>query len=91
MKNSKIVLEKGKTKEEYNVILKVEAFDKEYILYTKDEEDECGEKIAYAATYDLATNKIKPVEDDQILEFLDSILIHIQNKIGTKEESEKSE
>lgn len=91
MKNSKIVLEKGKSKEEYNVILKVEALDKEYILYTKNEEDECGEKIAYAALYDLNTNTIKPIEDDQVLEFLDSILIHIQNKIDFKEESEKSE
>ena len=91
MKNSKIILEKGKNKEECKVLLKVEAFDKEYILYTKDEEDECGEKIAYAAMYDIKSNKIKPVEDEMILEFLDSILLHLQNKINPKEESEKSE
>ena len=86
MKKSKIVVEKGKTKEEYDVILKVEALDKEYVLYTKGETDDAGEVIAYAASLEEKGSKqiIKPVEDEQMLEFLDSVLIHLQNKISTK-------
>ena len=68
MKNSKIVFEKGKNKEECNVILKVEAFDNEYLLYTKDEKDDCGETIAYAAIYDTINNTIKPVEEQPLIQ-----------------------
>ena len=90
MKNSKLILEKGKSKEEYNIILKVEAINKEYILYTKGETDSDGEVIAYAAIFEENDGKqlIKPLEDNNMLEFLDSILINLQNKISTKEESE---
>ena len=87
MKSSKIIVEKGKSKEEYNIILKVEAMGDEYILYTNGETDESGEVIAYAGKYELKDDKqvIIPIEEDYILEFLDSILLHIQSKINSKE------
>ena len=85
MKN-KIVIDKNDTKEEYNILFKVET-DKEnlnYVVYTKGEKNSEGETIAYAGIYSLkdGKQKIEPIEDDYTLEFLDSLLLQVQNSLN---------
>ena len=84
MKKNKLVIEYGDNKEEFDILLKIEASDKEYIIYTKHEQNECGDIIAYAGGYEFfdGKQKITPVEDEEILEFLDIILLQIQNKMN---------
>lgn len=84
MKKNNLVIESGDGKEIFDILLKVEACEKEYIIYTKHEQNECGDVIAYAGNYEFhdGKQKIVPVEDDDILEFLDIILLQIQNKMN---------
>lgn len=84
MKKNNLVIESEDGKEEFDILLKVEAQEKEYIIYTKHEQNECGDVIAYAGNYEFSEGKQKivPVEDDDILEFLDIILLQIQNKMN---------
>ena len=84
MKNNNLVIESGDGKEVFDILLKVEASDKEYIIYTKHEQTECGDVIAYAGGYEFSDGKqrIVPIEDDDVLEFLDIILLQIQNKMN---------
>ena len=65
------------------VLFKAEINKTTYVIYTNDKKNECGDVIAYAATVD--KGKIIPVDDEEILEFLDSILRVIQKKINNKE------
>lgn len=86
---SKILID-NKNKDEYNVLFKVEAENKKnYVVYTKNEKNKDGEIIAYAASYSMCEGKqiLEPVEDDNVLEFLDGILLQVQNKMnkGVKE------
>lgn len=87
MKSSKIVIETDNKKESFNILLKIEDNEEEYIIYTKGEKNDCGDTIAYAATYEVEDGQqvLKPIIRDDILEYLDSILIHIQNSIEKKE------
>ena len=89
MKN-KIVIENGDKTDKYDVLLNVVVGDNNYIIYTKREENEYGDIIAYAADYRFVDGLqfIKPIEDEEILEFLDMILINIQNKMNGGEFSE---
>ena len=52
--------------------------------------NECGDIIAYAASYDYSngSQKISPIEDADILEFLDVILLQIQSKMNNGEADE---
>ncbi len=92
MKN-KIVIENDDNKETYKLLLKVETHDNKYIIYTKDELNDCGDTICYVATYEFTGEKqiIKAVLDEQTIEFLDSLLIHIQTLANKKESSEFNE
>lgn len=84
MKN-KIVIDK-ETKEEYNVLFKVETDNNKtnYIVYTKGEKNKDGETIAYAANYCLKNGEyfLEPIENEDTLEFLDSVLLQVQNKMN---------
>ncbi len=90
MKNNKLVIENGDKVEKYDILLNIEVNENNYIIYTKREENEYGETIAYAGNYEFidGVQSIKPVEDEEILEFLDSILLNIQNKMNSGEISE---
>lgn len=84
MKKNNLVIESGDSKEVFDILINVEANDTNYIIYTKHEKNECGDTIAYAANYEFIDGKQKiiPIEDDDILEFLDVILMQIQNKMN---------
>ncbi|MDE6285324.1 MAG: DUF1292 domain-containing protein [Bacilli bacterium] len=86
MKN-RIILEKNKGKMEFDILFQVETEQKtKYIIYTQGEKNSEGEQIVYAGNYYIEDGKQKldPIEDDYTLEFLDSVLIQLQNKMGTK-------
>ncbi len=87
MKENKLIIEKDDGKEIYDILINIELNDNNYIIYTKHEENECGDTIAYAGNYEFKDGKqhVKPVEDDTILEFLDTILIQIQRKMNGSE------
>ena len=83
---SRIIIDKEKSKDEYNILFKVETDydDINYVVYTKGEKNEDGEIIAYAGKYAMESGKqkIEPIEDDYTLEFLDSILLQVQRKLN---------
>lgn len=83
MKN-KIIIEKDETKEEYNILLKIDTQkDQSYVVYTKNELNEEGEIIAYASSFITKDGKLtlEPIEDEYTLEFLDKVLLQVQNKM----------
>ena len=84
MKRSNLVIESGDSSEVFDILLNIEAEEANYLIYTKHEENDCGDTIDYAATYDFkgGKQKIRPVEDEDVLEFLDVILLQIQNKMN---------
>ncbi len=84
MKKNNLVILSGDGKEVFDILLKIEASDKEYIIYTKNEENEAGEVIAYAGNYEFkdGIQRIIPIEDEDDLEFLDMILLQIQSKMN---------
>ena len=90
MKKSNLIVEVAEGKEVYDLLFNVEAGEKNYIIYTKNELNECGDIIAYAASYDYSngSQKISPIEDADILEFLDVILLQIQSKMNNGEADE---
>lgn len=90
MKENNLVIQNGNGKEMYKVLLNIEADDKNYIIYTKNEQNDYGDTIAYAGNYEFVDGKqsIKPVEDEIVLEFLDTILMQIQNKMNRGDSSE---
>ena len=85
MKN-KIIIDEENQKDEYKVLFKVDIENKNdsYVVYTKDEKNEEGEVICYAATYEVdnGKQKLEPIENEEILEFLDSILLQVQGKMN---------
>lgn len=90
MKENNLVIQNENGKEMYKVLLNIEANDKTYIIYTKNEQNDYGDTIAYAGNYEFVDGKqsIKPVEDEIVLEFLDTILMQIQNKMNRGDSSE---
>lgn len=85
MKN-KLIIDQENNTEEYNILFKVETDNKDinYVVYTKGEKSKDGDVIAYAGVYSIKNGKqqIEPIEDDNTLEFLDSVLLQIQNKMN---------
>lgn len=90
MKKNNLVIESKDGKENYDILLNVEADGVNYIIYTKHEQNECGDTIAYAGNYEFRNGrqKITPIENEEILEFLDMILLQIQNKMNGGDISE---
>ncbi len=80
MQNKLELKENGK-KVVYNILLTVDAKDNKYILYTKNEKNDVDEIIVYAGILNTVGSdvEISPVLDDDVLEYLDSVLIHVQN------------
>ena len=87
MKNNKLVIENGDTCEKYDILLNVELNNNNYVIYTKREQNEYGDVIAYAGNYEFldGVQSIKPIEDEEILEFLDRVLLNIQAKMNGSE------
>ena len=90
MKKNNLVIESGDGKENYDILLNVLADDTNYIIYTRHEKNDCGDTIAYAANYEFnnGKQKITPIEDEEGLEFLDGILLQIQEKMNGGEQYE---
>lgn len=87
MQNKLELKENGK-KVVYDILLTIEAKDNKYILYTKNEKNDIDEIIVYAGILHEHDKEIEitPVLDDDILEYLDSILIQVQNNAKKEEE-----
>lgn len=80
MQNKLELKENGK-KVVYNILLTVDTKDNKYILYTKNEKNDVDEIIVYAGILHESGSdvEITPVLDDEVLEYLDSVLIQVQN------------
>lgn len=69
------------------ILFKVEINKEKYVIYTNEEKNEYGDIIAYAASCD--DNGLNPIEDEELLEYLGTILLQIQKNIKNgKKESE---
>ena len=81
MKSNRIIIDKTNQKEEYKVLLRVKDDNDEYIIYTKNEKNDCDEILAYAGKYLIkdGCQVILPIEDENILELLDNILLQVQS------------
>ena len=57
------------------------------ILWTVGTPMSQGDIIAYAGNYEFldGVQSIKPIEDEEILEFLDRVLLNIQSKMNGSE------
>ncbi len=84
MKNNKLIIENGEKVEKYDILLNIEVSGNNYVIYTKREKNEFGDIIAYAGNYEFldGVQFIKPIEDEEILEFLDRVLLNIQSKMN---------
>lgn len=93
MNKNKIIVLNDLEKEEYDCLLKVEIDDNPYIIYTKGEKNDIGEVLAYAASYDVSDGHqiLKPVGNEETLEFLDGILLQTQSRLNKDEESGNDE
>lgn len=90
MKNNKLIIENGEKIEKYDILLNIEVSGNNYVIYTKREKNEFGDIIAYAGNYEFldGVQFIKPIEDEEILEFLDRVLLNIQSKMNGGENIE---
>lgn len=83
---NKIMIDKTEDKEEYNILFKVETDNDKvnYVVYTNGEKNSDGDVIAYAANYIRKNGKqvLEPIENEDVLEFLDSVLLQVQNKMN---------
>lgn len=89
MKN-KLVIDKNDTKEEVTPLLNIETNNKKYMIYTKNEKNNCGDVICYASLYQIENGKqyLEPITEESTLEFIDGILMHVQELMNKKESSE---
>ena len=90
MENNKLIIENGEKVEKYDILLNIEVSGNNYVIYTKREKNEFGDIIAYAGNYEFLNGVqfIKPIEDEEILEFLDRVLLNIQSKMNGGENIE---
>lgn len=60
---------------------------KNYIVYTDNTEDEEGNALIYASTYDPDGDltKLQPIETDEEWEMIERILEELQNEVGEDE------
>lgn len=89
MKN-RLIIESNDKKEEYKPLIKVDTKDGTFIIYTALETNDCDEIVCYVGKYDFSfgNQKIKPVNDKEVLEYLDGILIQVEGMINKNESSE---
>lgn len=89
MKNKIMVIDDEGKKVVYHPLLKVLSEDGEYIIYTLNEKNKNGDTVCYVSAYNFENGQqvLKAVDEDNMLEFMDSILIHVQNLMNKKESS----
>lgn len=89
MKNN-LMVESENGKISYKPLVKIDAMDDEYIIYTSNELNKCGDIVCYVASYEFldGKQKLRPIKDEKTLEMLDSILEHVQNMMNKKEGSD---
>lgn len=87
---NKLIIEQNEKKVEFIPLIKVDMEDKEYIIYTKDEQNELGDTVCYVSTYNFknGSQTLEPIDEENTLEFLDEILMHVQTIMNKKESSE---
>ena len=84
MKENKLIIASKDGKEVYDILFNVELDKRNYLIYTKHEKNEWGDVIAYAGDYEFIDGRqsIKPVEEEDILEFLYTILMQVECNIN---------
>lgn len=87
MENNKLIITENGIDVEYRVLLNIEDVEgKNYVIYTKDEENEKGEILTFVAEYienkENGNIKLISIKDDKEWEFIRDIL----NSITDKEE-----
>lgn len=84
---NKIIID-NKAKDKYNILFEVDADNQKekYVVYTKDKKNKNGETITYAAKYTIKNGQqvLSPIKDEDILEYLDGILLQVQSKMKKK-------
>ncbi len=88
MKENELTLIEDGQEVKYRILFSIEDVkDKNYIVYTKDEENEDGEILTYAATYEKNEEngniKLTSIKNDKEWKFIVEVLNSIQN--GVKE------
>lgn len=90
MKNKLIIEQNDKEVKHYRPLIKLETDKDTYIIYTENKKNDLGDIICYAGIYEMVDGNqvLKPIKDEETLEFLDSILINVQNSMNKKESSD---
>lgn len=90
MKNELIIEKNDKEVKHYQPLIKLETDKDTYIIYTENKKNDLGDIICYAGIYEMVDGNqvLKPIKDEETLEFLDSILINVQNSMNKKESSD---
>lgn len=89
MENNQIVLIEDGKEVNYRVLVNIEDVEgKNYVMYTKDEINEDGDIISYAAEYvenpETGNIKLISIKDDKEWEFIRDILNSIQSEEEVK-------
>ncbi len=88
MENNEIILIEDGKEVSYRILFSIEDVEgKNYVVYTKDEENDTGEILTYAATYEKNKNtgniKMSSIKNDKEWKFIVEVLNSIQS--GVKE------
>ena len=86
MKENELTLIEDGQEVKYRILFSIEDVkDKNYIVYTKDEENEDGEILTYAATYEKNEEngniKLTSIKNDKEWKFIVEVLNSIQNGV----------
>jgi len=79
MENNKLILTENGKEVEYRVLLNIEDVkEKNYVVYTKDEENDKGDILTYVAEYieneETGNIKLISIKDDKEWEFIRDII-----------------
>lgn len=89
MENNELILIEEGEEVKYRVLFSIEDIEnKNYVVYTKDEENEDGEILTYAALYEknetTGNIKLTSIKNDKEWKFIVEVLNSIQNGIEEK-------
>ena len=82
---NKLILD-NKNKDTYKLIMKISITNKEYIIYTKDEENKLGDKICYVSHYEIqdGVQRISSISKEE-LENIDEVFSKVIRLLYEKE------
>lgn len=89
MENNVLILVEEGQEVKYRILFSIEDVEgKNYIVYTKDEENEKGEILTYAALYEKNEEngniKLTSIKNDKEWKFIVEVLNSIQNGVDEK-------